>query len=102
VSTGDDVEFVITYDRADGLVDALEGLGASVEASQSRGYDGAQVADWLAVVTAAIPAIPAILAELRKFIQRGEIDSVRYGDLVIKHPRPEDLDRIVERVTDRD
>lgn len=77
------------------VVDELSGLlreaGVTVETSPQRNLDGGQVNEWIVLGVVAVQQAPALLNALTRFLTRDNLSSVRYGEVEIKNPRPEDV-----------
>jgi hypothetical protein len=75
----------------------------TAETSPQRHLDGAQVNDWVVLAAVAARTAPAVLNALSRFLTRNNLASVRYGDVEIKNPRPEDVPALaaaIERARD--
>ena len=93
---------VLIIDCDASVLDELSGLlreaEVTVEASPLRRLDGGQVNDWIVLATVVTQTAPALLNALSRFLTRNNLASVRYGDVEIKNPRPEDLPALVSGI----
>lgn len=80
------------------LTAQLRETEATVETSPQRHLDGQQVQDWVVVAIASTQAAPLLLRSLRLFLTRNNLTSVKYGDVEIKNPRPEDVGKLAEEI----
>jgi hypothetical protein len=86
--------------------DALELDGSlrpralDVQASERRNLDGAATASWVVVATVLIESLPATLQALAGFLRRNQVEAIQVGELVIKNPRPEDVEAALRKMPD--
>jgi hypothetical protein len=85
-------------DGLDELSALLRDAEATVQASPQRHLDGEQVKEWIIVAIAAGQTAPVILDSLRRFLTRNNLESVTYGDVELKNPRPEDLAELASAI----
>jgi hypothetical protein len=102
VVAADESSIIIICDE-EAQVSRLDALmragGAEVQTSPRRQLDGAAVASWVTVVTAAITTAPALMTSLQEFLTRNHPKSIQLGDLLIENPGPDAVAAIVAYAT---
>lgn len=84
-------------DVAGTLTATLESVSVTAQTSPQHNLDGALVTSFLVVAGLAIKAAPATLRALSDFLTRNRVKRISIGDMVVENPRPQDIDKILER-----
>ena len=71
--------------------------GSRVQVTERSNLDGTP-ADAIVFARLAMQSLPSILAFLTGFASRGSVKRVKWNNLEIDRPRPEDVDRILKLV----
>ena len=74
---------------------------ADVQTSPRRQLDGASATTWVVAATVAIRAMPLVINALRDFLTRNNVREIKFGDVSITNPRPEDTEQLMEVIRDR-
>jgi hypothetical protein len=72
-------------------------IQAAVHISSRRGLGG-DLAQWIMLGTAAAAALKTILTAVLRYVELNRIESIRVGDIEIKRPRPQDVERILDQL----
>lgn len=71
---------------------------AAVHISSRRGLGG-DLAQWIMLGTAATATLKTILTALLRYVELTRVESIRVGDIEVKRPRSQDVERILDQLT---
>jgi hypothetical protein len=71
---------------------------AAVYISSRRGLGG-DLAQWIMLGTAATATLKTILTAVLRYVELTRIESIRVGDIEVKRPRSQDVERILDQLT---
>jgi hypothetical protein len=103
-SVGDEAATLLVTCAAEdvGLIrELLVAQDADVQASPRRQLDGASVTTWVIAATVAIRTMPLVINALRDFLTRNNVREIKFGEVSITNPRPEDTEKLIEVIRDR-
>jgi hypothetical protein len=90
-----------TAEDVDAVQEFFTAQEADVQASPRRQLDGASATTWIVAATFAIKAAPLMVNALREFLTRNNVREIKFGDVSITNPRPEDTEKLIEVIRDR-
>ncbi|WP_433579234.1 hypothetical protein [Nocardia brasiliensis] len=88
-------------DEVDEIDSSLRENGVTAQRSPRRQLDGAAATTWVLVAGVAIQSAPAILASLRDLLVRKRVSELKFGDVTITNPNPEDVAKLIEVLRER-
>jgi hypothetical protein len=68
------------------------------QASQRRNIEG-DIAVWVVTIGLTVRMLPAILSSIKDLLRVRRIEKITVGDIEITQPRPQDVDRIIDKLS---
>lgn len=101
----DSILFIVHCDKdcAVTLSSYLAAEGATSQVSQRKNLEG-DLAGWIVIAGMTLKMLPPILESLKNLISRGRVEKIQSEELGLEivHPRPEDVDRVLEQLSQKE
>jgi hypothetical protein len=99
-----DIDVVLVashHDASDAIRTYLvEELDGDAHVAEKRGLDGS-VAEWIIVGGVAARSVKPLLDFVLRFVELRRVRRITVGDVTVENPRPQDVDRLIDRLPKR-